>query len=294
MMNTFKDAIVTTEQYKFIKQGIVNAARMSLSARNLIGIRRPPLGLGVQTFSHDELTEMGTAMLSYNFVEQLEGTNLTRTNTNIPIHQEDFFIGERDLLASQRTGVPLPTQAVDVATYSVAKSENELILVGSTAGSPGPAVNGLYNSAGNDFSTTADFATFGKPTTAVEGAMALLLADNIEPPYHLVLNPTQYAQLKGSISSTGIHEMPIVQDMLNDMGGGGQVWTSSHMAAGTGMMLPVNGAQKGFFEYVLAHDLDSVLSRKSIADQGGLKGKVFVAGVPIIYDSNAICKLSVI
>ena len=96
MMNTFKDAIVTTEQYKFIKQGIVNAARMSLSARNLIGIRRPPLGLGVQTFSHDELTEMGTAMLSYNFVEQLEGTNLTRTNTNIPIHQEDFFIGERD------------------------------------------------------------------------------------------------------------------------------------------------------------------------------------------------------
>ena len=293
-MNTFQDAIVTTEQYRVIKEGIVVAARMTMNARNLIGVRRPPLGLGTQTFSYDTLTEMGTAMLSYNFVEQLDATNLTRSSVNIPIHQEDFFIQERDLLASQKSGVPLPTQGVDAATYTVAKSENELILKGSTAGAPGPAINGLYNSAGNDFSTTADFDTFGKPSTAVEGGMALLMADNIDPPYHLVLNPTQYAQLKGSISSTGIHELPIVLDMLNDMGGGGRVWTSSHMTAGTGMMLPVNGAQKGFFEYVLAHDLDSVLNRRSIAEQGGIKGKVFVAGVPVIYDTNAICKLSVI
>jgi len=300
-MNGFRDAITTTEQYEFIRQQIHIAARAKLWARDLIGVKRPPLGWGKSVFRYDVASEFSTAQIAYGLVEQLDQPKLTRTSVDIPVIQHGFDLDDRDVAASMTAGQSLQSNAVEKASRKVAELENALILVGTTAGAPGPAINGLYNSAGNDFSTTADFGTFGKPTVAVEGAMNLLLNDNIEPPYHMVLNPTQYAELKGSISSTGVHELPIIEDMLNDGGGSGgpsigpdrgRIWQSATMAASDGMLLPVDGSNLGFFELVIEKDLDVDLWNRPIADGGGLKGKVFESLIPIIYETNAICKIS--
>ncbi len=282
-MKGFSDVTVSNEQYKQIQEQIVITARRTLVGRKVIGVA-PPAGLGVQTFTYDKLTELADAGMAFEFFESQDAPAQTRTNVPVPILQRDFKLHERDVLSSHRYGTPLDTMAINSAAYKVAYLEDTLILKGSDA----PDISGLYDGAGNSETTSKDFATFGNATDKVEAAIALLTADNIEPPYNMVLNVLQATQLKASISSTGVRELPIIIDLL----GGGEVIQTNAQTVATGMLLAANGRERGMFEYRLAQDFTSDLEKIAIASGGGWKGKVFVAGVPIIYDSDAICTLT--
>jgi uncharacterized linocin/CFP29 family protein len=143
----------------------------------------------------------------------------------------------------------------------------------------------LYNAAGNDYSTTKDFGTSGNGLAAVAGAMDLLMADSIFPPYNMVLNPTQFMELKAhEISAgSGVLEFDIVKELI-----GGTIFATPTMTAAKGMLLPLPNDM--FFDLAIAQDLQietEILSRTK-----NLYGRVFECVVPRIKDTNAICKLS--
>ena len=73
---------------------------------------------------------------------------------------------------------------------------------------------------------------------------------------------------------------------------GGEIFVTPTITAGTGMMTKANPV--GMFEYVVAEDLTvetEILSKKAGEN---LFGRVYVRGLPVVYDSNAICKMTTI
>ena len=277
------DATVTEEQYRQIQAAVVETARRTLIGRQIIGVA-PPAGLGVQQFSFDKLTDVADADLAYKFKQSFDNVDLQRTNVNVPILQRDFKIEHRDLLSSRNSGTPLDISAARSAAYKVALLEDQLILKGHTNYS----IEGLYDGAGNAEATSKDFATFGNPTDKIELAKTVLQADDIMGPYHLVLNPAQKIQLEASLSSTGVRELPTIEALLE----GGMIFSSNTQTAATGMMLSAEGQSRGQFEYKLSSDFDTAIELIPLTKDGGLEGKVYVAGVPVIKDANAICTLT--
>jgi len=59
-------ATITTEQYRQLKTEVVVAARRANVARKLMAVRGP-MGLGVQQYSYDTLTELSEAITSHIF-----------------------------------------------------------------------------------------------------------------------------------------------------------------------------------------------------------------------------------
>ncbi|MHC1597235.1 MAG: family 1 encapsulin nanocompartment shell protein [Methermicoccaceae archaeon] len=276
-------ATITTEQYRHLKTEVVAVARRANVARKLMAVRGP-MGLGVQQYSYDTLTELSEAITSHIFeARDTDNPNLTRTNVNIPILQKTFELQRRDVESSKRYGTPLNTAAASSAAYRVAYAENELALLGWAKDGSTYDINGLYNAANNDYSSSSDFGTAGNALAAVAGAMGKLLDDNIGAPYNLVLNPTQYAELAASVLTGGDRELTHVKEMI-----GGDIFVTPYITAGTGMLLATPEAR--FFELVVAQDL--TVETEELPKTKNVFGRVFECVVPVVYDTNAICKLS--
>jgi len=50
----------------------------------------------------------------------------------------------------------------------------------------------------------------------------------------------------------------------------------------------------GLFEYVVAEDFTVSTETQTQREGGGLFGRIYVRGLPVVYDSNAICKMTTI
>jgi|Deesub1362B_J571_1020462.scaffolds.fasta_scaffold00060_87 uncharacterized linocin/CFP29 family protein len=272
---------IPSEWYKQIKEDVVVPAREQNIARKIAAVRGP-LGLGVQQYDFDTLSEMSAAELTYAFVTGSEDAlNFTRSSVKIPVLHKDFRIDRRDLASAERFGLPLKTEAAQAAAYQVTYKENQLVIIGdSSAG-----INGLYNAAGNSESTALDFGTYGNAIKKIRAAMSLLMADKIYPPYNLLLHPTQFSELYGSIdtaSGGSVDEAARVKAMI-----GGDIIVCPYLTDGTGLLLATPSQRK--FEIIIAQDLtvEADFDRNK-----NVVGKVFECLVPVVYDSNAICKLT--
>lgn len=274
--------MLTTEQYRQVREDVVIAARRANVARKLMAVRGP-LGLGVQQYSYDRLTEISDAIISHIFeARDTDVPNLTRTNVDIPVLQKTFELQRRDVESSRRYGTPLNTAAAASAAYRVAYAENELALLGWAKDGSTYDIDGLYQAAGNTVAGS-DFGTAGSAIDTVADAMGALLDDDIAPPYNLVLHPTQYAELVGSVLSNGDRELSHVRDVI-----GGEVFPTPYITEGTGMVLAQPEAR--FFELIVAQDL--TVETEELPKTRNLFGRVFECVVPVVYDANAICKLS--
>lgn len=281
------DSPISEEQYKLLDQKVYYAARKVAVGRWLLPFYGP-LGLGVQQVSHDVLTEVSDALINFVFqTENQDIINLTRNNLKIPVISKEFEIDRRDLESARRFGTPIDMSAAGSAAYKVAILEDELILLGYAADGTNFDINGLYNAAGNDYSTSKDFGTAGNGLAACAGGMDLLMADSIFGPYNLVLNPTQYMELKAHELSTGSGriEFDVVKDLI-----GGDIFASPIMTAGKGMMLPLPNDM--FFDLAAAADL--AVETEILQKTKNLYGRVFECVVPRVKDANAISKLSAI
>jgi uncharacterized linocin/CFP29 family protein len=245
-----------------------------------------PLGEGVITFGYDTLTEVSNAMTEMNWpgTETLDIVNLARTTVTMPLIHKEFEINKLDLAASRMSGQPINTSVVESAAYKVALAEDSLLINGWTRDGTNYLINGLYRAAGNS-AATGDWGTQANIQVVLNDAISQLLADNIVPPYNLVVNPEQYAQLLVLITGSAVAEMDWVKSVL-----GGTVFVTPAITAGTGIVTAAN--PQGMFEYVLAEDLTT--QTETVARSGNLFGKVYVRGLPVVYDANAICKLTVI
>jgi uncharacterized linocin/CFP29 family protein len=115
-----------------------------------------------------------------------------------------------------------------------------------------------------------------------------LLDDGIDGPWNLTINPTQRGELNANIANTAVTYKQWVLEQLE----GGQIITSSAMAESDGMLSAVNA--EGKFEYVVAEDLTTQTELTSVKEGQNLFGRVYVRGLPVVYDPKAICTLTTI
>jgi len=275
---------IPKEWYEQIRSDIVVTARRQNVARKLIRVRNLSGGLGVQQYSFDTLVEMSDAVLTWTYSPEsaTDAVNFTRSEVKVPVLHKEFEINRRDLEASRKFGNPLNTTMAGAAAYKVTNLENELVLLGWASDGGSYDINGLYNAANNSV-IGSDFGTAGNAVTTIASAISAMMADDIYPPYNLVLNPTQYAQLTGNLLSGGKDEEEKVRRMIQ-----GDIVVTPFQTDGTGMLLA--DANAGFFELVVAQDM--TVETEITEKYKNLWGIVYECVVPVVYDTNAICKIT--
>lgn len=281
--------VLPPETYMKIKEGIVKNARKHSIARQIIGVRPLNAGVGLQQWTYDTLTEVSDAQITYAFTETGEDVaDFGRSHVPIPVIHKEFRIGYRDIVAAQRGGYPLQASTADSAAYKVMLQENAMLLNGYSADGSTYDIKGLYQSANNSESTSKDFGTAGNAMAKVQLAITELIADDIYGPYNLVLNPTQFMELAVSVlgSGAGDREINMVRELLE----GGQIYSTPFQTVDTGMLLAQPGS--GFFEAVMP--VDMTVRTETLQKSRDEWGQVYECIVPVIYDADAICKLTAI
>ena len=279
-------AALTAEQFKAIDDTFKVAARQVVGkGRKLYpAIYNTGIKEAVQWYT---MTEVSAAKLDFRWPvpgTSFDITNLSPTTRPIPTLHKEFNIDYITAEASRTAQTPLDTQVVGSATQVVGQLEDDMLIQGYTASGTGYNIAGLYQSYGNNFTTGADFGTATNVVVAVDGAVALLMADNWEPPYHLVLNPTQFTELGTVFSSTGI---PAI-DWVNKTGWISSVVSTPDINADEGMMV---AARPGWGDIAISIDLKHI---EWTDDMGGIHGFVLERLCPRIWDTNAICNLDAI
>jgi uncharacterized linocin/CFP29 family protein len=280
------NGVVTTQQFQTVDDKVRWAARQNNTL--IRGLMNPvgPVGLGKQRYDHDILTEVSTAVWGVSFPQGGEdAVQQTRSTVDIPVINKTFRLDYRNLLSSRTTGTPLDVSAAGSASQRVTELLGEVITQGYSRDGTNYDISGLYQSAGNTYGTTADFATAGKALSATSAGMALLMADNINPPYNLSLHPTQFSELAGSVHTGGIDEFDRVKKLI-----GGDILVNPHLTAATGMMTAT--PEQEHFALVVGQDISSELWQKSPDPKSDVMGRAYMAATPVIYDANAICTLT--
>lgn len=290
-MNTFRnvgrDEPLTTEQGQYILDRVVFAARRELIGRRLLPIRQ--IDAGTATFGYDTLTEVsnGAIDLAWPGRETLDIVNLARETVPVPVLHKEFLINKLDLAASRQTGAPLNTTTAESAGYKVGLLEDGLLILGFSRDGTTYEINGLYNAAGNSQTGAGGWNTATNIPTDINGAISLLMTDNIFPPYNLCLHPDQYNEAAVFIANTAVPYLTWIKERIQ-----GEIYPTATIATGTGMLTKANPV--GMFEFVVAEDFSVETEVQSKREGSGLFGRVFVRGLPVVYDSNAICKIATI
>jgi uncharacterized linocin/CFP29 family protein len=295
-MNKFRDVgrdePLTTEQGQYILDRVVFAARRELIGRRLLPIRK--IDDGTATFGYDTLTEAADAAIDIGWPgrETLDIVNLARTTVPVPVIHKEFLINKLDLAASRQTGTPLNTTTAESAGYKVGLEEDKLVIIGYTKDGTTYDINGLYKAAGNEDTTSYTWSSAPEHATtgicaSINAAITLLMADNIFPPYNLCIHPTQYNQAAVFITNTAVPYLTWIKERI-----GGEIYPTATMTAGTGMITKANPV--GMFEYVVAEDFTVSTEVMSVREGSGLFGRVYARGLPVVYDSNAICRSTVL
>jgi len=279
-----RDEPLTTEQGQYILDRVVFAARRELVGRRLLPIRK--IDAGTATFGYDTLTEAADAAIDIAWPgrETLDIVNLTRSTVAVPTVHKEFLINKLDLAASRQTGTPLNTTTAESAGYKVGLEEDKLLILGFSRDGTIYEINGLYKAANNTYAG-ADWGTGTNISAAINNAISALMTDDIFPPYNLCLNPTQYNEAAVFVSNTAVPYLTWIKERI-----GGEIYPTATMTAGTAMLTKANPV--GMFEYVVAEDFSVETEVQSAREGSGLFGRVYVRGLPIVYDSNAICTIT--
>lgn len=281
---------IPEEYYTQVRDSIIDTIRKQSISRQMLPARLVPGGIGTQQFTFDTATEVSEAMLSWAFVDNAEDVvGRGREHVPIPVLHKEFRIGRRDLAAAMNGGYDLDTRSANSAAYKVAMLENELVVDGFAPDDSTYEIKGIYQSAGNSYSTSADFGTPGKALTAVEGALNKLYEDDIDMNFDMYLHPTQYLELATSVfgqALEGSQEMPMVEKLL-----GGNIIKTSWLTAGTGLIMP-SECPNYFGELIIAQD--ATVEFEVMPKSKDLWGRVYECVVPVIYEENAFCTLTTI
>ncbi len=270
---------------------IVDPLKMVLVGRQLVPVT-PPAGMGKSNVEWDTATDMSDGLVSYAFYDGNEDElGFARSNQKIPFYWKDFKIDRGAYEAFKERGEKIDGANAIGAAYKAAKVEDAAIINGVTNDGTNYDINGLYQGAGNDYTTASTTSTAGVPTTMVAGAINMLEQDDVPVniPLNLVLHPTQANKIRPLRSANGVREYPEVLEMLN----GGQIFSTTAIAAGTGMLLPAAKVAEPFFDFFLRVDWRTELGKDSKhPDTGPIYGRVYSGGTLRLKQSVAICKLS--
>jgi uncharacterized linocin/CFP29 family protein len=281
------DEPLTKEQGEYIRTAAIRAAQLSLKGRTIFAGAVRNIDPGAQSYGYDKESETAAAALDFQWPGRLslDIQNFERDSVPIPNIHAETEINKLDLNSSRMYGTPLNTSGIENRARQVAKLIDQMLINGYSNNGTTYLIKGLYTAASNDIASALDFGTPANIIEAVNTAYGRLLDSGREGPYNLVLHPEQYAQLLPLIGSTATTYLQWVEATLK-----GQIIISDTLKSGTGMMLPVN--PQGAYELVISEDLTTETEQTSIKEGGNLFARVYFRGLPVIYDTKAICKLS--
>lgn len=281
---------------RYMDKEVVNPLRQMLVGRKLFAkVTNLPVG----KFNVDYLTmsEMGDAMVSMARPDpSMERDNVNMSLSNVPLHwiAKGYKIERQTYDAFQSEGIPMDTSSMLSAAYVCAKKEDSVLVQGWAPDGTNYEAKGLYQSAGNDYSSSKDFGTYGYATDAIAGALALLWADNVYGVnFNLVLHPTQFAELIAS-ESDGDYEMAHIRTLLNLVPGApmGDIMVSTDLVAGTGLLSPVDNTGR-LMDLVIGQDYENDIGVDSRAPRNSpIYGTLSACLRARIKQANALCKLS--
>jgi uncharacterized linocin/CFP29 family protein len=284
-----RDEPLTAEQGLFVLPSMIAIARREFKGRQLFGAAVLYVPPETQTFSYDLLTEVSDARIDpvYPGAETLDVINVGRTPLNIPNLHKETVISKADLDASRMTEQPLDTSHIDSMTYKVGYLEDKMLLIGTTT-EDGVAVNGLYNQAvasGNKDDTNYDWATAADIITSINALIVLMKTDHILGPYDLTIGTESDGYLAVQYGTGSMTYRDWVLARI-----GGRIIETEAMATGTALLSKANNV--GAFKYVIAEDLRVKTELQGLRAGEGLFAKVYVRGLPVVFNANALGALT--
>lgn len=279
---------------KEIDSSLVPALRNALIGRKLVHVT-PEKGFGITSVDWGKITDISDGYVSYGFRDGNEDKiEVSLTNSKIPVYWKDYTVDRRIYESWLRSGIDVDRASSISAAYKAAKVENAAIMMGVSNDGTNYDLNGLYQGAGNDYSVSKDFGTYGNATDALAGVYEIMDDDGIPVDslsFNWVLATTQRRQLMASRSANGIKEMPDILDMLN----GGQIFGTNTLTAGTGFVSPTENVGEPYVDFYMTSDFRTEHGVDSKhPDTGDLNGRVYSAGILRIKQNVAICKTSAI
>lgn len=278
---------------KAVDSELVPPLQDVLIGRKLVYVTAPK-GFGVTSVDWGKIADMSGGYVSYGFVDGNEDMlDVNLTNSKVPVYWKDYRVNRRLYEGWLVNNTDMDTSAAQSASYIAASTEDAAIINGVSNDGTNYDINGLYQGAGNNYSASCDFGTYGNGMAAVAGAKKLMVDDGIPAyniPLNLVLASTQFGELEKS-TTQGQDEWPRVLRMLN----GGSIYPvpETILGTGTGMLLPAPSVGKPYLDFFLTSNFQTEHGTDSKHPvTSDLFGRVFSAGILRIKQSNAICKLS--
>lgn len=257
------------------------------------------LGKGKFEFDYDTITEMGEAVISYDLPDdsvKRDMIEVSDATLKLAVIAKGWKIPRTQWEAYLSEGKDLRTKAMMSAAQVNAKAEDDLLLQSWKPDGSNARISGLYASAGNTDSTSADFGTYGNALAEIGTCMALMDADDVPTDavnWNLGLNSVQYEELDSSVSYGNI-EFDQVLKQLNRADGmpKGTIYKSSDITAGTGLLSPVDPAGE-YIELIIGQDMKNVLGEDSkIPEISPIYGTTYEVIAPVIYQANALCTMT--
>lgn len=281
------NAALTPEQYTSLDSAAKSAALQTMKARRIFPVIGP-FGFGTEALAYDTITQMSEAQISYAWKVDANQdlVNVSRATVALPVNSKSYRINARKLAASRTTGTPLDTQNAKSAGYRVAQKEDELAFIGYKPDGTNLDISGFYPAAGNSYTSASDFGTPANIPIAVNAAIDLAIADNIDAPYNFGMNSTQYSQTNTLIADGGGKNW---RKWIEETVGGQVYWTNA-LTAGTGLLSAAG--DRGFFDLATGIDVTSEAEELGLDQGHDLFGVVYETIIPRVYEANALVSLT--
>ncbi len=201
-----EDAPFGSEIWSALDETMKEAATSQLVGRRLLHLDGP-VGLGLKTIPLPDAVDEESGLL-------------VSSTLPVPLIQQPFTMGLRDLASHESEGTFLDTRPVAEAAIAMAKKEDGLIFNGA-AGMPG-----LMTADGANACDLSDWDEVGTAANDLIEAVTQLDAAGFHGPYTLALAPERYNKLYrlytrgkqtemehlASIVTDGIHKAPILEE----------------------------------------------------------------------------------
>lgn len=253
-------------------------------------------------YEYEKINEMGEAIINYELPNETgskDSISSTPVQLRLAAISKQWEVPYSKWQAYQNLGVDLPTKTMESAIRVIGKKERNLLLRSWKPDGTNDRISGLYESAGNSYTSSKDFGTVGNAEDAVAGALDLLRADEVTGVnYNLTLNSAQFTELTTSKYTNGDMEWDNVMKLLNMDGGAGKpqgaIRWNPEITAGTGLISPVDPMGK-YIELVIGQNTRNVIGFKSeISEISPMIGTTFEILAPKITHDVAICSLTTI
>lgn len=284
---------------EYIESKLHESLAPKMLGRQIVAQDPDCVGDGIFRARVHRLTEMGDAIVSYNYPregDERDRVEIKARSVDLPVLSKPYIIEKQEMESFLNNGINLEMASARSAGKAIVRLENQMILQGWKPDGTNYEVKGLYQIGSQTDSTSRDFGTYGNADKAVNAAIAKLEDAGIEASsYHMVLNPVQMGELRISRSSTShVKEMVDVLASLNNgkENGPGTMFSTSLITAGTGMVIPYDPSME-YFRLLNPLEITTELGQDSKAPKSSpVYGNMFEVLYPDVVDSDAIVKMT--